>query len=201
MAFVDTATLFEAVGCYYYVHVKILVHVSPRKNFKEALKRENYMNYENNTYKKSVITSFRCTNVIRRKNTRQIEVMISICANLSPRKCLSEKNNFWKTSKQVCLVLFFLILKYTRLSAKLLPTFHPSSGTKILVWKKLLRRTDFWLSPGECQFQAFSWLIEQSLHRCCCFIWTWELFAKNQPLCVIHSNEMVQQFCSVCGEC
>ena len=55
----------------------------------------------------------RCTNVIAGNFTRQIILLNSICANLSPTKCLSVKKDFWKMSNlDVYLGMFNMILKY-----------------------------------------------------------------------------------------
>ena len=102
------------------------------------------------------MTSLRCTNVIGAKCRRQITLLKSICANLSPKNCLLKKKNFWKLSSlEVYYVLLNVILKYTRISEKLLPTFHASSGTSMLLemtlvrfWKEMSRKRDSWLSLG-----------------------------------------------------
>ena len=75
-----------------------------------------------------VVTSMRCTKVTRGKRKTQKKLLKSTCANLFLSKRLSDKNDFCKMSNlEVDLVMFNVIVKYTRISEKLLPIFHPSS--------------------------------------------------------------------------
>ena len=78
--------------------------------------------------------SLRFTTMIDGKPTRQIVFLNTICANLSPTKCLSEKKHFSRISNlEVYLVMPNVILKYPGISEKLLPIFHPSSRTLLFV--------------------------------------------------------------------
>ena len=120
--------VFEAMGCYDHFSPSQEARLfSLRKKFSEALKRERWTSCENNTYKKSVIASLRCTNVISGTCTGQIRLLGSMCGNFSPTKCLSQKKNRRRISNlEVYLVMFNVVLKYPRIFEKLLPTFHPS---------------------------------------------------------------------------
>ena len=110
-------------------------------------------------------------------------------ARISPLQKASERRNTFGKKISILvvyLIKFNVILKYLRISENLLPTFQPSSRTIMLVemtlvrfWKKVPKKKDFWLSLEKCYFQAISWRMEQSLHRCCSFIWTWGWFAKK----------------------
>ena len=145
---------------------------------------------------KKVRTSFRCTNVTGGKNTSQIDLLNNIGMNFSATKYLSGEEKFWEIPKlETYLVTFNVILKYPRVSGKLLPTFDPSSILKIMVemtsarlWKNMSRRKDFWLNLEEWYYQSFSWGMERSLHRCCSFIWTWGWFAEKQYRFVQYSR-------------
>ena len=91
-------------------------------------------------------------------STKQIILVNSNYAKLSPTKFLSEKRNFKRISKlEVYLVMFNVILKYPRLSEKLLPFFHPSSRTLLLLemtlvplWKNMPRKKHFCPNLAEC---------------------------------------------------
>ena len=133
------------------------------------------------------MTLLRCTNEIGGKCTRQMILLNSICASLSPAKCLSEKEYIWRISNLgFCLVMFNVILKYPRIFEKLLPFFHSCSRRLLLVemilvqlWKNMPRKKDCWLNIGKCWCQSVSWRMEQSVHRCCSFIWTWDCFGRQ----------------------
>ena len=72
--------------------------------------------------------------MIRRKCRRLIILLNSICSNHRSTKCPSENKDVWKISnREVYLLIFKVILKYPRISEKLLPTYHPSSISLMLV--------------------------------------------------------------------
>ena len=133
-------TVFEAMRGYY--HYCPCQETRPSLTVEEIWRgikqRELDELRKHNTYKKMVITSLRCMNVIGGTCTRQIILLNSICANLFPIKCLSEKKLFWRLSNQEAyLVLFNVILKYPRNFEKLL-------------LKNMPTKKEFWLKLGEC---------------------------------------------------
>ena len=114
-----------------------------------------------------------------------------------------------KTSNlEVYLVMFNVILKYPRISEKFLPTLHPSSKTLMLVdmtlvrlWKKY---TENGLLTQPRRMLISSYFLEnwKIITRLLLFYLHLELVCKQTAsLCAIHSNQVLQQFCSICGEC
>ena len=98
VAFVDTATVCLKLwdGIIIIAHIKKLVLPWLRKKFNAALERERERELnelENNTNNRKVMTSLKCTKVIGGKCKRQIILLNSIWANVSPTKCLSEKKD------------------------------------------------------------------------------------------------------------
>ena len=136
MAFVTTAALCFRLWdvIMFTAHVKKIVLLSLRKNFSEAFERGSWTNYWNNTYKRRVLTSLRCTNKIGGKCKRLKFLLNGICTNPSPTKCFSEKKDFCEISNlEVYSVMFNVIMKYRRIRKKLSPTFHPSTRRLLFV--------------------------------------------------------------------
>ena len=91
------------------VHVRKLFIVSLMEKDSGALTARIQKSYEKNIDNKRVVTSRSCMNKTGGNYTKLIKIFNSICLNLSPTNCPSEKKVYWKISKRKAFLVNFVV--------------------------------------------------------------------------------------------
>ena len=196
MAFVDTATRYSKLWDVFSIiaHVKWLVFLSLRKKSerhqKKGVRLTTKTIHKKKCYKVMEMYECDCWNLYKTDNF--VEQHLREVPNYE----MPHRGEFFsETIKSGSLFAYVQCgIKVPRIADQLLQTFQASSRILMLVemtllrlWENMPRKKEFWLSLKHCQYQAFSWRMEQSLHRCCLFHLTLGLVCKKTfVLCNTH---------------